>query len=42
MIYTAGKISQHKKKRKPAKRRQKWIDLEDTQHEYDFDKVIRL
>ena len=41
--FTASKISQHKKKQKPAKRRQKWINLEQQQHDqcdnYDFDKA---
>ena len=40
---TAGKISQHKKKRLPAVRRKKWVALEQQQHDqcdqYDFDKA---
>ena len=40
---TAGKISQHKKKRLPAVRRKKWVALEQQQldqcDQYDFDKA---
>ena len=40
---TAGKISQHKKKRLPAFGRKKWVDLEYAQFkhcdDYRFDKV---
>ena len=37
-----GKISQHKKKRQPAVRRKKWVDLEQQHNQcdqYDFDKA---